>query len=260
MTIMNILKTKKATGTLAESFVGSKNISGDKCYIRSATLIGFDSFVIAKGFDPVSVMVASGIPCMARSNPDALISFRAYSRLLETAARSYSLPNLGLEWAEALAPRFPSLSPILLLAYFSQNVQEWLAHIGGYMTYYCNAFEMNIAVDAENDLVTLRYDFFGPVLVSRQLMEHKMAVAVMMMRQVTGQHDKSPVCVRFRHGEPVDTSRHRKVFGCPLEFSCNHNEIVFEAKYLQLPTDRDVRNFRPLVDSFLRQRLESTRN
>ncbi len=245
--------------TDAGDFGASTSAKFEKCYIRAATLIGFDAFVTAQGGDPVRLLAEAGIATNALDSPDGLISFRSYSRLMELAMRSLANPSFGLEWAESLAPRFPALGPIMLMAYFSKTAQDWIERTSRYLDHHTNAFDLTMEIDPKLNLVTMRYDFVGPVPISRQLIEHKLAVALLMTRQVTGQFDKCPAYVRFCHSAPADLTAHKRIFGCEIEFSSPTTEIVFPLEYLALPIDMNVKIFRTLVDNFLRYRLERDR-
>jgi hypothetical protein len=47
--------------------------------------------------------------------------------------------------------------------------------------------------------------------------------------------DCVPVQVCFPHAAPMDTSEHRRVFGCPLKFEHNRSELVLTHRLLDLP-------------------------
>ena len=98
----------KVRDVSADAHVGASTPTKfQKCYIRAATLIGFDAFVAGQGGDPVRLLAEAGIAANVLDAPDGLINFRNYSRLMELATRSLANPSFGLEWAESLAPRFP---------------------------------------------------------------------------------------------------------------------------------------------------------
>lgn len=254
---IGLLKTRNLTAE--EDGMGRISTKPDKRYIRAATLIGFDTFVAAKGGDPDKLLMEAGIATNVLDHPDGLISFRSYARLMELAARSLTNPSFGLEWAESLSPRFPGLGPIMLIAYFSKTMQDWMERTARYLDHHTNAFDLKMDVDPNLNQVTMRYDTVGPVPISRQLIEHKLAVAALMARHVTGQHDKKPIRVRFCHGAPADVTAHKRIFGCEIEFSSPVTEIIFPLEYLALPIEMNVKTFRALVDNFLRFRLERNR-
>ncbi len=233
-----------------------KSAKADRRYIRAATLIGFDTFVAAQGGDPAKLLSESGIAPNVLDHPDWLIDFRKYSHLVELATRSLKNPSFGLEWAESLAPRFQALGPIMLMAYFSKTAQGWFEQTSKYLDQHTNAFDLTMDCDLSKNQATMRYEFSGPVPMNRQVIETKLAVAVLMMRQVTGQFDKNPTRVKFCHGAPADLAAHERIFGCEIEFSSPTTEIVFPLEYLALPIDVNVKFFRTLVDNFVRYRLE----
>jgi AraC-like DNA-binding protein len=64
--------------------------------------------------------------------------------------------------------------------------------------------------------------------------EVSLAVVLRMGLQITGS-DKRPREVRFRHGDPGYASEYERIFGCPVRFAEDMNELVFERALLDRP-------------------------
>ena len=52
----------------------------------------------------------------------------------------------------------------------------------------------------------------------------------MLLHTLTATAAEGLALIRFRHAEPEDTSLHRLVFPCPVEFGSAHNEIVYHRR------------------------------
>jgi AraC-like DNA-binding protein len=46
-----------------------------------------------------------------------------------------------------------------------------------------------------------------------------------------------PLQVTFQHPRPDDTSEHQRLFGCPIAFGADQNQLVFDARSLAMPLD-----------------------
>lgn len=68
----------------------------------------------------------------------------------------------------------------------------------------------------------------------RHIAELYLALWVRGGRQLTGV-DWSPGAVRFRHVQPPDIGKHRRIFRAPLSFGQSTDEIEFDASLLELP-------------------------
>lgn len=226
-------------------------------YIVAAALYGFGDVVQPRGGDPVALLERVGIDPAALSDPDMLVSFPRVGMAMELAAAELGAPSLGLEWALSIPPHFPNVGPVVFIAQLVSTLKEWIEQGARYWRAHTDGYMVHLIDDGVSDRVSLRYWQSPLISPPRQQTELTLGNACNMARIVTGQPDESPACVRFRHHRPKDTTVHDMLFRCALEFDAEHNEIVFERKYLDLPTRGRLKPLKALADSFIRSRIRN---
>ena len=226
-------------------------------YIRAAVLYGFSEMVEPKGGDPVDLLERAGIDPAALADPDMIISYPRHGILMELAAAELDLPSLGLEWALSIPPHFPNVGPVVFIAQLVSTLKEWIEQGMRYWRAHTNGYVLQLIDDEGSDDLSFR--FWQSPLISppRQQMELMLANTCNMARIITDHPEESPVLVRFRHHRPKDTSLHELIFRCDLEFDAEHNEIVFDRKYLDYPTSGRLKPLKAIADSFIRYRIRN---
>ncbi len=225
-------------------------------YIRATQLIGFQELVEQAGGDTQTLLADAQIEAKALSEPDSLISYRAFGNLIELASQELSRPSLGLEWTLATPAHFPNLGPLALLAHFTSTIQEWIDTSLQYWAYHTDAFILEQRLDEGTGLAALRYCTASLAFPSRQLTEMVLGNTCRLARTVTGHATLYPSLIRFQHNKPRDLSCHERVFNCPIEFGAEHDEIIVDPKYLQYPTNGNFKLFKPLVGYYIKSRIQ----
>lgn len=225
-------------------------------YIRATSLIGFQELVEKAGGNAESLLREADISPALLSKPDALMSYNKFGNLLEIGARELNRPSLGLEWALSAPPHFPGLGPLTLLANFVSTIQEWIDTGLEYWKYHTDGFSLEQRIDEATGLVALRHVTSSFAFPSRQLTELTFGNVCRMAKTTTGHFEVNPTLMRFQHSKPKDTSAHEKVFGCPIEFSAEHDEILFRPEILQLKTNGNLTFFKPLLGYYIKCRID----
>ncbi len=225
-------------------------------YIRALCLIGLDDIVREAGGDLVAAMIEVGLDPAALRDVDRLVSFRAYIALLEKCAADFGLTNLGLDWSARMGPTYPNTGPILALSHFSRTGREWLAEVQVYWAYHTNAFSFEVLEDVEPGISAFREanNFVGAK--SRQYTENVIANMTAIAKLGLGCPDEAPLAVRFSHGRPRDISQHEALFRCPVEFECEHDEILFRTELLSNRIGGALSPIRPLVRRYVQSRID----
>lgn len=226
-------------------------------YIRAAVLYGFSELVKAKGADPAELLERVGIDPAALTDPDMLISYPRHGVLMELVAKEFDMPSLGLEWALSIPPHFPNVGPVVFIAQLVSTLREWIEQGLRYWRAHTNGYVAQLIDDEATGHLAFRFWQSPIISPPRQQMELMLANTCQMARVVTGHPDESPLCVRFRHHRPDDQSLHELLFRCEVEFEAEHNEIVFERKYLDYPTKGRLRPLKAIADSFIRYRIRN---
>jgi AraC-like DNA-binding protein len=225
-------------------------------YIRATALIGFQDLVEGAGGNTLTLLADAQIKAKALSEPDRLISYRAFGNLLEIASQQLSRPSLGLEWTLATPAHFPNLGPLALLAKYTGTIQEWIDTALEYWAFHTDAFTLEQRRDEQTGHFALRYKLATIVIPSRQLTEMVLGNIICLARKATDHSTMDPAVIRFQHSRPRDLSCHERVFRCPIEFGAEFDEIVFDPKYLQFPTNGNLKLFKPLMGYYIKHRIE----
>jgi AraC-like DNA-binding protein len=225
-------------------------------YIRALCLIGLDDIVVEAGGDLSAAMNEVGLDPASLSNVDQLISFRAFSALLEKCAKDFDLPDLGLMWSMRMRPTYPNTGPLLALAHFNANGRGWLNEIQSYWSYHTNAFSFKVFEDVAPGISAFREQNSYLGLKSRQLSENFIANVVAIAQLGLGRPNEFADRICFSHGRPKDTSKHEALFQCPVEFGCDNDEVLFRSQIFDYKTGGKLTPLRPLVRRYVQSRID----
>lgn len=224
-------------------------------YIRSSALIGLRE--LAGGDDAVLHMLlrAVGLPEGALEDPDGVIPFSKFSRLLELAAVELDRPSIGIDWVGVTAPDFANLGPLVFLRRFSDTLLDWLTMGLKYWHYHSNACDWRMMEDDDPSYFKLRLVFYPYAQSTRQVAETAMANLCVLGREGANEPAGTARVVRFQHRRPVSTEAHEALFRCPIEFDSRYDEIVIERKYLDYKIVGDLTWFRSLLEAYMNVRM-----
>lgn len=113
-----------------------------------------------------------------------------------------------------------------------------------------------VGVEEGGEEVMLSYQITDPGITERrQDAEFSLALALALIREVTGDAQLVPLRIDFEHPEPTDLSLHHALFRCPLHFNQPDNRGYFARELLERP----VRTGDPRLFSALQPFLEAQR-
>ncbi len=227
-------------------------------YIRSVNLIGLQEFLgVEKSWLQLQLKEV-GIPVEALDNFEMLISFNGFCLLHERLARLVNRPSLGIDLSIAAAPNFAFLGPMSALADFVSTAEEFFDIAMRYWSFHSNAFKLiMLHGDAETPSI-MRLVGHSYILPSRQFAEGYTANAVGLARSIFHKPELNPVVMRFQHSRPDDFRRAAEYFNSPVEYNCEHTEIVFPTEFLKLRTKGRFWFLKPLLGFHIKRRIERT--
>ncbi len=114
---------------------------------------------------------------------------------------------------------------------------------------------MQLVEPNETDIFSFMYIESTITVPPRQIVEITLGIIVRFSHSVISDVLDGLKVVRFRHSAPKETTLYEKLFGCPVEFDAEFDEIVGTKRYLDYKTDGMFTMFRPLLDYYLRQRI-----
>ena len=225
-------------------------------YIRALCLIGLDDIVREAGGDLAAAMSEVGLDPAALRDVDRIVSFRAFIALMEKCAADFGLINLGLEWSRRLGPTYANTGPVLVLSHFSRSGRDWLAQVQDYWAYHTNATSFEVFEEVAPGISAFREKNYFLGVKSRQYSENMIANMAAIAKLGLGCPDENAIEIRFSHGRPRDISQHEAIFQCPVEFECEHDEILFRTALLSNRTGGVLSPIRPLVRRYVQSQID----
>lgn len=206
------------------------NLTVRSAYVRAAMLGGFAELLKAAGGDAAKFASRVGIPERALVDPDMVISWTAVGELMEIAAEELERPSLGLEWLSAAPAPLLNFGAIALIARFTNTIGEWCCHSRDYWHWHTNASYAELLDPEDSDLLTLRVFFSELVPQSRHQIEYILGGVCVLLNTLTATADDGIAMIRFQHEKPEHTELHGVIFPCPVEFGCDHNELIYHRR------------------------------
>lgn len=197
-------------------------------YIRAAALGGFVELVSAAGGDADSLIERAKIPERALRDPDMVISWTAFGDLMELAAEELGKPALVLEWLRGAPEVLFNLGAVVLVARFTETIRDCCFHSREYWHWHTNASRLTLLEPEPEGSLTLRVSFSKLIPPSRHQVEYVLGSTCALLRALTPRADEGIERVRFRHVRPKDLSLHEAFFPFPVEFGCDHDELIYQ--------------------------------
>lgn len=164
-------------------------------------------------------------------DPDLTLPAVTVGVLLELAAERSSEMAFGLRMAASR--RISNLGPLGLLLREQPTLRQALEAVVAHIHKHNAA--ISISLERSGGNVAIREETIvegaGPM---RQAVEMAMGTTFRILATFLGD-GWHPKRVSFRHGAPPVTKWHREVFGCPVLFDQEFNEIVCNAADLEAP-------------------------
>ena len=176
---------------------------------------------------------------------------------LEIAANTLNRPSFGLEYAQSLPDQFHNLGPIVFTAYFEDTLRDWFNAAMSYINFHTNALSLQLIEDTGGGHGVLRVHMDSAAIPGRQSIEHLLGVICRLVGRVSRNPDIVPLSIGFQHNAPKDMSIHNQVFGCPIQFNADYNEIHFASAYLDAKPVGDLSLLKPLVKFYVQNRVNN---
>ena len=226
-------------------------------YIRSIGLVGLAEYIKSHGGDFSALVSECGLSLKDIRNQDSFIPFQKFSNVMELAAKRLNRPQLGIEWATVLPPHYPNIGPAVLLSNFASDIEEWISLCVRYYKYHSNAFSYQLLKNEDEPFSIIRFNMDPFAFPSRQFVEHNLAICCQVSRLLMKLPDVNPIRARFRHSRPDDIKIFERVFRCPIEFDCEHDELHFEKYILNAKVKGNLKFFGSVVNYYVTSRIEN---
>ncbi len=152
-------------------------------------------------------------------------------RFVQTAVSLTGLPDLGLRIGAAAPTRaLQILGPMLESAPSLRNAIELYQRYGSLIMDGTRC----VLLESGNRAI-FRYEFpYVRAEFARFVAEVSLSFAARIGLGLAGADTRADV-VRFRHPQPPHVTPYHQAFNCPVEFEQEHDEVVFDAKLLDIP-------------------------
>ncbi|MEG0053888.1 MAG: AraC family transcriptional regulator [Comamonas sp.] len=195
--------------------------------VRAASLTNFSELFSALGGDPDAAMRRVGLrPALVREQ-DQLIDVQLTGRLLEDAAKTTGCTNFGLRMAQSRQVSNFGVVSLLLLH------QPTLRTVLSSLIEHSHLLNESLLVHMEdvNGVVVLREEFTVPDDFPQSM---ELAIGVLFRTcEFLLRERWHPQRVCFSHAAPRDTSLHKLLFRCPVEFDADFDGIVLRTEDLE---------------------------
>lgn len=198
--------------------------------LRAGALEGFSEQVLELGGIPEDLYKAVKIEPQTLSNPENMISYRAFLQLLDIAAHNTNSEHFGL-----LLSRKQSLNmfgAVGLIMRESADVRAALNDLIRFFHLHNQGSTVELKEDGKFAYLHYTVDQSG-VLDVRQQEDLAGGVGLNFMRILCGKN-WSPNSQYFMHSAPKDIRPFHQLFRCPIHFSQEMNCMVFDAEVLNI--------------------------
>ena len=203
-------------------------------------------WLAAQGQDLAPIFLQHGLSPALLADPEARLAHDTAAALWKQAEQLTGAADLGLQIAEAIqAGQFGAID------HAARTSATLGSGYGRLFRYYQVLHDLaRTAMDTGPRHVVLSHQLPLPGGAPRAVSEFVLAAWLVTGRQATGVH-WSPIEVRFAHGEPADTARHRRLFGAPLRFNQVRSELVIDRALMELALLRADASLQPIVEAQL---------
>jgi AraC-like DNA-binding protein len=205
-------------------------------YVRARSLTGFAELVSGRGGDFGALLEAVGLDADVLSRPDAMIPFRSGAALLDRAAETLKLPDIGLRLGDY--QDISILGPVALTARYAADVREALHAIVRHMPYHTPGTQLSLNTDTAAGVTSLHCalpGFDGPP--SRHVVELTYVIACKVLRMIA-QDAGADWQVNLPHPAGVSLARYRKAYGCTVCFEQPYDVLIFPSVLLDVRIDQ----------------------
>jgi AraC-like DNA-binding protein len=199
-----------------------------KPMISVAAASGLVEAIRAAGADSDQVLHTFQLDPSLLSNTEKFIPCAVFAGILEEAARVTGDDCFGLHLGERFNPK--NIGPLTYVVLNSPTVAVADDQVARYLKLYNQAATVSRRVEGER--AYLQYVLCDLGIESpRQQNEYSLAIRLNTIRMMVGSQ-WTPLEVQFAHAAPGQVSEHQRIFGAPVLFGYQTNNLVIEREFL----------------------------
>lgn len=207
---------------------------------------------VSCGLDAEDLRARFAIPAEALTDVDARVPAEVLIRLWEGVPRLLNDDAFGLRFGERSAGKALPFAARIFEA--SRTVGDGLARLLRMQRVMNDVHRAELLLEGDVAAVRVRTKD-SPLPVPAHAIDFIFAWMTMTVRRTTG--TTTPATrVRFEHAAPGDAREHRRVFGCPVLFDAEYNELAFPRGVLDLEHPHADPSLVDILDAHARLLLE----
>lgn len=236
--------------------------STDESHTTLATwALAIERALIAEGHDPAPIFKLAQIDLSTINNPEARLPIVSMWKLWRSAVEQTQDDAFGITVAEHVFPTH--LNALLFAIQSSQSLREIIERLIRYATVVSTIINLSLIEKPNNKQARLRFiSLAQDTKRPNAPFDAFLAIAVKNIRDVMAMEDKGIVKIELRRPEPKNIERFESFFNRPIEFGCEHNDLIFEAKLLDTPlaaANADLARINDqLLDDYLKRLNQKT--
>lgn len=202
--------------------------------IRASILRGLPALISEFGGDGAGHLAQYGIDEHTTTQHDAFVSLRMVERLIEDAARSLDLLDLGLRMAARQDPHV--LGPLAIAMENSRTVGDALDCASRFLFVMSPALSHEVIPDPLGNpgVVAIRYASTTGA-VSPQSIDYGVGIVHRVVTLVSGGHPYGLRSVQLPHPALAPEAVYREHFGAEVDFDCEHAILRLPRHLLSQP-------------------------
>lgn len=198
---------------------------------RASALYGFHQFATAQGLNCARMLREAGLPQDVLEQPDNLIPYPGFGRLLELCAQTSNDPLFGLKFG--IHQGVGIFGSLLYLARNALNVGGALQDLAQFFHIHNNTAEVVVQIEGEHAM--LGYSSHTANMPgNRQINELALGVGQQLMRTLVGSRWQ-PTAISFQHAAQVTPASYRRLLGLTPRFNGQFDGWMFDARLLAVP-------------------------
>ncbi len=196
---------------------------------RVGQLVELPRLLRELGAEPAAVLGRVGLSLADLADPDHHLPYASIARLLGESARSTDCDHFGL----SLGTRW-RLEHLGLPGQLAANCATVGQSLNTFTALHWLNTSGGIAYLGRSDgVTTLGYAVYEPGLADglQQIHDCTLAIAVVMLRQLSGNGSWSPAVVRVSRPRPSDPKPYQRLFGAPIRFDAEVSALDFPTAF-----------------------------
>lgn len=218
-------------------------------FTRASALMGYGELAQQAGLDPEALLRNVGLPVSILEQPDGLIPYSLFLRLLDLSATQSKDPFFGIKLG--LHQGITIFGPLLYLVRNAPTVGAALQEFRGYFHLHMGAAVVEL--ERFDNLVQLSYhvlDGHQPGLI--QGVELAVGVGKRLLQVLCGEQWQLTAAL-FEHSPHAPLKDYHHWLGVTPQFNSGANALLFEASLLERP----LAAADPVLHSLIRDHLDT---